>query len=150
MKLPIFWIDEDRAIWEQERALLEALGWDVVAIPNASEGLEAVQGLSSPSEVQLIILDVMLVPGPNFALDNPGRIKTGNDTGLVFADTLFEMDAGFGEKLLLFSCAAEANHIKRIRQAAETIGGKYAPKNEANQDLGFIKLLLELGLLPRE
>ena len=149
MKLPIFWIDEDRAIWEQERALLEALGWQVHAIPNASEGLEAIQGLSGPGDLQLIILDVMLVPGPNFALENPGRIRTGNDTGLVFADTLAEMNEGYGKKLLLFSCAAESNHIQRIRQAAAAIGGQYAPKNEENQDLGFIKLLLDLQLLPR-
>lgn len=144
-----FWVDEDRSIWQGEKTLLRGYGWEVMEFGDASAGLNHVKSVD-PRDVDLIILDVMLVPGVDFAPTSSNDVITTNNTGLVLADEICNLHSGFGKKILFFSSVTDAKNIGRIKHKARTIGGRYAPKSSENQDIGFIDLLIDLKLWPSE
>lgn len=136
------WVDEDERIWAPERWLLEGLGVDVVAISDATSALRLMRDIR-PDEVNLIILDVMLLPGDDVRVFSDIETDGGAKTGLVLGKLLAQQHASIGNKLLFFSRVTDSIGVAEITRISKDIGAHYLQKSLKTQGRNFINWLRE-------
>ena len=140
------WVDEDERIWAPERWLLEGLGVEVVAISDATSAFRLLRD-ARPDEVNLIILDVMLLPGDDDVIFSDVETEGGIKTGLVLGKLLARQHVSIGNKLLFFSRVTDGPGTAEIIRVSKDIGAYYLQKSRKTQGLHFIKWLREKGFV---
>jgi hypothetical protein len=140
MTSKVFWVDEDERIWAPERSVLTGLGLIVVPIGDASTALSIIS-VENPSNIRLLILDVMLLPGDDEVAFSEQVTNGGTETGLVLAEKLYSINTKLGSRVLFFSRATRPTIISKTKLLASRIGGFYLPKSVATQGKHFIEWL---------
>jgi hypothetical protein len=146
MSSKVFWVDEDERIWAPERSILTGIGLEVIPLGDASTALNLIL-TERPSDIRLLILDIMLLPGDDQNAFSEQTTNGGTETGLILAERLYAADRAFGPKILLFSRATRPTIIAKTKSLAERIGGFYLPKTIETQGKHFIKWLKENKLV---
>jgi CheY-like chemotaxis protein len=142
----VIWVDEDERIWAPERSILRGLGFDVVSIGDASSAL-SVLSLETPSSIELLILDVMLLPGDVQIAFSEQITNGGTETGLALAEKLCSINSEFGPRILFFSRSTRASIISKTKFVASRIGANYLPKSINTQGRHFIEWLQQHGFV---
>jgi hypothetical protein len=140
MSSKVYWVDEDERIWAPERSVLRGLGFEVIPIGDASTALSLIS-TESPSNVRLLILDVMLLPGEDHVAFPEDTTNGGTETGLILAEKLYSINIQFGPRILFFSRATRASIIKKTERLVARIGGFYLPKSTSTQGKHFVEWL---------
>jgi hypothetical protein len=86
----VYWVDEDERIWAPERAILKGLRFEVMPLGDASTALAVIRA-ENPINIQLLILDVMLLPGEDHAEFSDHATNGGIETGLILAQKLYDI-----------------------------------------------------------
>lgn len=142
----IYVVDEDIVQLQALVAVLEVIGLDVTQIDNADDALES---LTSASDVALVLIDVML--GTRDADQSTFSRKSTQDflvTGLELADRLAKSgNPAFPSRIAFLSMASRPHVVSQIKEKSKELGIPFFDKREiAKGVMEFaekIKLLVE-------
>ncbi|MFZ5739403.1 MAG: hypothetical protein ACOY6K_21255 [Pseudomonadota bacterium] len=140
------WVDEDERIWAPERRLLTGLGFDVIAIGDASAALAKVQD-GILNKVDLIILDVMLLRGENDHVFSAEATQDGLTTGLILAREIATLDPKLSPKMVFFTRATEETLVSLTRATAADLGMHFLAKGPRTQGRNFVNWLKTNGII---
>jgi hypothetical protein len=140
MTSKVFWVDEDERIWAPERSVLTGLGFNVIPVGDASSALSTICA-EDPSNIRLLILDIMLLPGDDHVVFSDQLTNGGTETGLVLAERLYSANSALGPRILFFSRATRGPIISKTKLLASRIGGYYLQKSTTTQGRHFIEWL---------
>jgi hypothetical protein len=142
----VVWVDEDERIWAPERSILRGLGYDVLAIGDASSALSLLS-FERPASIQLLVLDIMLLPGDDHVEFPDDITNGGTETGLILAEKLYSINTEYGPRILFFSRSTRGPIISKAKLLSSRIGANYLPKSKETQGKHFIEWLKQRGLI---
>jgi len=139
----IYFVDEDSTQLTPYIVELELRGYQVVPIDNADDAYKV---LSGASDIQLVILDIMLAAGPS-GTSRFSRERTHDFilTGLALLEDLNNTNAAhFPRRVVVFSMANQDWVVNDIRKAAEQYQIAYLQKRDYPSPFGFGEKIAEI------